>query len=149
MAKPAIYLDHNATTALDPQARAEMLPWLGPLVGNPSSQHTLGRAARQAVDLARQRVAGLIGAQPEEIVFTSGATEADNLAILGVAGAVSGRRPVVAASAIEHQAVLASIGILVADLIRHIGAGYHAGIRHAHQVEQLHLVGSAQFLAQV
>jgi cysteine desulfurase len=105
MAQP-IYLDHNATTPLDPLVRAEMEPWLGPAFGNPSSLHTAGLAARQAIDAARAQVARLIGAQPDEMVFTSGGTEANNLAILGAVAAAPRRRPAVATSAIEHPAVL-------------------------------------------
>jgi len=102
----AIYLDHNATTALDPAARDEMMPWLGDKVGNPSSIHAFGQEARRAIDRARSRVARLVGAQPEEIVFTSGGTEANNLAILGVVAASKHTKPSIVTTAIEHQAVL-------------------------------------------
>ncbi len=102
----AIYLDHNATTALDPAARDEMLPWLGGTFGNPSSIHSFGREARRALDTARARVARLVGAQPEELIFTSGGTEANNLAILGAVAASSRTRPCIVTTAIEHQAVL-------------------------------------------
>ena len=102
----AIYLDHNATTPLDPEVRAAMEASQDSF-GNPSSIHAAGQEARRIIDLARARVAGLIGAQPDEILFTSGGTEANNLAILGGAAAAtaSGRQHIVA-SAIEHQAVL-------------------------------------------
>ena len=102
----SIYLDHNATTALDPAARDEMTPWLAGRVGNPSSIHSFGQEARRAIDRARARVARLIGARPEEIVFTSGGTEANNLAILGVVTASGCSRSRVVTTAIEHQAVL-------------------------------------------
>lgn len=101
-----IYFDHNATTALDPGARDEMLPWLGGKPGNASSLHTFGQEARRAIDKARARVARLIAAQPEEIVFTSGGTEANNLAILGAVAAAGGTRAGLISTAIEHQAVL-------------------------------------------
>jgi cysteine desulfurase len=102
----AVYLDNNATTALDHAVREEMMPWLGDRVGNPSSIHSFGQEARRAIDRARIRIARLIGAQPEEIIFTSGGTEADNLAILGVVDASTRTRPRIATSVIEHQAVL-------------------------------------------
>jgi cysteine desulfurase len=102
----AIYLDHNATTPLEPAVRAEMNAVLDRAVGNASSLHAFGQAARRILDEARARVARLIGALPEEIVFTSGGTEADNLAVLGVVAARSGRPPHVVTSAIEHPAVL-------------------------------------------
>ena len=94
-----LYLDHNATTPLDPEARAEMeAAWN--TWGNPSSIHAAGQAARRIVDRARIRVAVLLAARPEEILFTSGGTEADNLAILGAP------HTHLVVSAIEHQAVL-------------------------------------------
>lgn len=79
-----IYLDHAASTPLRPEARAAMEPWLAD-AGNPSSLHAAGRRARRAVEDARERVAGRLRAGPKEIVFTSGATEANALAILGAA----------------------------------------------------------------
>jgi cysteine desulfurase len=93
------YLDHAATTPLRPEARAAMEPWLGSSFGNPSGAHSVARAARQAIDESRDTIASLLGCAPNEVIFTSGGTEADNLAVLGVPG------PVVA-SAIEHHAVL-------------------------------------------
>jgi cysteine desulfurase len=100
-----IYLDHNATTALDPAVAEEMLPWFGDKFGNPSSIHTFGQQARRAIDRARARVARLVGAQPEEIVLTSGGTEANNLALLGAVAASRGNRTGVVTTAVEHQAV--------------------------------------------
>jgi len=78
-----IYLDHNATTPLDPRVRNAMLPWLGERFGNPSSVHRRGREARQAVEQARCHVAALLGAEPAEIVFTASGTEANNAVLLG------------------------------------------------------------------
>jgi cysteine desulfurase len=104
-----IYLDHAATTPLDPEVRAAMLIWLGDRFGNPSSVHAYGRAARAAVDEARDRVAAAAGCAPREVTFTSGGTEADNLALRGVLerwGPERGRHLVV--SAVEHEAVLAT-----------------------------------------
>ncbi len=83
MDKP-IYLDYNATTPLLPEVWEAMLPYLQTHFGNPSSGHVYGQAARKGVDIARQQVAALIGAQPDEIYFTSGGTEANNLAIFGL-----------------------------------------------------------------
>jgi cysteine sulfinate desulfinase/cysteine desulfurase-like protein len=99
-----IYADYNATTPLDPEVRAAMNEALDVTFGNPSSIHSVGQAARRLVDRARAQVAGLIGAAPDEIVFTSGGTEADNLAVLGVAEAATARGIVI--SAVEHKAVL-------------------------------------------
>jgi cysteine desulfurase len=97
------YLDHAATTPLRPEARAAMLPWLGERFGNPSGDHRVARAARRAVDEARDVVAEVVGCRPGDVVFTSGGTEADNLAVRGVHDARPG--PVLC-SAVEHHAVL-------------------------------------------
>ena len=101
-----IYADHNATTPLDPAVLDAMLPYLGEHFGNASSVHVFGREARAAVDDARVRVAQLLGAQEGEIVFTGGGTEADNMAIFGVARALRKKGRHVVASSIEHHAVL-------------------------------------------
>jgi len=105
-----VYLDHNATTPLDPRVREAMLPFLDQSFGNASSLHRAGRLARNAIDGARAEVAALCGAEPGQVVFTSGGTEADNLALHGVmdgvmgeAGAAPGR---ILVSAVEHSAVL-------------------------------------------
>lgn len=101
-----LYLDYNATTPVDPRVLEAMLPWLKDGFGNPSSDHVYGRRARAAVATARQHVAELLGARPEEIVFTSCATEANNLALLGVANALAdGARRRLMHSAVEHPAV--------------------------------------------
>ena len=101
-----VYLDHHATTPLDPRVLDAMLPYLTEFFGNPHSvQHAYGWAAEAAVDQARREVAALIGALPEEIVFTSGATEANNLAIRGVVAQAGARRHVVTC-ATEHSSVL-------------------------------------------
>src|ERR1035437_1104666 len=78
-----IYLDHAATTPVRPQVLEAMLPFFGPRFGNPSSTHRWGREARTALDAARERVAKCLGANADEVCFTSGGTEGDNLAILG------------------------------------------------------------------
>lgn len=111
---PRIYLDHNATTRPAPEVVAEMLPCLGEVFGNPSSTHTFGQEARRVADLARQRVAAFIGAHTEEIVFTSGGTEANNQVLRGLAR--PGAHFVV--SGIEHQAVLAPCAALEACGVR-------------------------------
>jgi cysteine desulfurase len=102
-----VYLDYNATTPVDPEVVQAMLPFLHEAFGNPSSSHGFGAPARQAVDDARTQVAALIGCAPAQITFTACATEANNLALLGVARAAerSGKRHLVV-SAIEHPAVL-------------------------------------------
>lgn len=101
-----IYLDHNATTPLDPVVLEAMLPYLRDEFGNASSVHSPGQRARAAVDGARESVAALIGAKPSEIVFTSGGTEADNLAILGAVKASDAPNKHVITTLIEHHAVL-------------------------------------------
>ena len=103
-----IYLDYNATTPCDPRVVEKMLPFFSEIYGNPANGlHKQGRLAAKAVDEAREQVAELIGARAHEIVFTSGATESDNLAILGVARIHSGeKRNRVVTSAVEHKAVL-------------------------------------------
>lgn len=108
-----IYLDYNATTPIAPEVLEAMLPWLGEQFGNPSSSHPHGRRAAAAVAQARAQVATLIGADPAEIVFTGCATEANNLALLGVAEAQAptGRRHLIV-SAVEHPAVLEPARVL-------------------------------------
>src|SRR3712207_2277571 len=104
-----VYLDNAATTPLDPRVLEAMLPHLSARRGNPSSLHALGAAAREAVEAAREEVAALVGASAGEIVFTSGGTEADALAILGLArSAPAGKRHVVV-SRVEHAAVRESV----------------------------------------
>ena len=106
MKEGTIYLDYNATTPLLPEAVDAMLPFLRGHFGNPSSSHPFGRAAHEAVERARAQVAAVIGAEADEIVFTSGGTEANNLAIRGVAEARPERRHIVT-SVIEHPAIAA------------------------------------------
>lgn len=108
-----IYLDYNATTPIDPAVLDAMLPYLQTHFGNPSSTHVYGKTAHDAIDRARTQVAGLIGAQPDEIVFTSGGTEASNHAIKGAVYARMQsffarwfRAPHLITSAIEHPATL-------------------------------------------
>ena len=110
---PGIYLDHAATTPLDPEVLEAMLPYLREEFGNPSSLHRFGQRARGAIDEARARVAALLGARDAEIVFTGSGTEADNMAIIGATLAGSARedgnaRRDLVTSAIEHHAVLKS-----------------------------------------
>lgn len=102
---PSVYLDNNATTAVCPEAREAMLPFLGAEAGNPSSLHGPGRRARDAVAKARARVAALVGAQASEVVFTSGGTESDRLAILGALEAAGEERRHVVTTTVEHPAV--------------------------------------------
>lgn len=105
-----VYLDHAATTPVRPEVRAAMEPFFGPVFGNPSSAHRWGRAARAALDEARERVAHTLGARPDELVFTSGGTEADNLAVLGAWRARRDpTRRVVVSTSVEHKAVLAAV----------------------------------------
>jgi cysteine desulfurase len=101
-----IYFDYNATTPLDPAVREAMLPFLGETWGNPSSVHHVGRQARALLDAARERAAKILGAKPGEIVFTSGGTESNNLAIFGTARLLRPKGRHLITSAIEHHAVL-------------------------------------------
>jgi cysteine desulfurase len=106
-----VYLDHAATTPVRPEVLEAMLPYLGSTsFGNPSSSHRYGRAARAGLEQARREVATAVGAEPTQVVFTSGGTEADNLAVIGAALAARhhGRPMLVAVSACEHKAVLAA-----------------------------------------
>lgn len=107
MPRAPVYLDHNATTPLDERVFEAMLPFLREHFGNPASRtHPYGWAAAKAVDEARQRLAAGIGAQPDEVVFTSGATESCNLAIKGLARALADRGRHIVTCATEHRAVL-------------------------------------------
>jgi cysteine desulfurase len=101
-----IYLDHNATTPLDPRVLDAMLPVLREGFGNPSSLHWFGQRARAAVDMAREEVASLLGASPGEIVFTGSGTEADNAALRGAAAAAREPRRKILYATIEHHAVM-------------------------------------------
>ena len=101
-----VYLDYNATTPLAPEALTAMMPFLRAFCGNASSIHAAGRRARGAVDDSRERLATLLGAKAHEIIFTSGGTEACNLAVLGLARAHAPRGRHVITSAVEHHAVL-------------------------------------------
>jgi cysteine desulfurase len=111
-----IYLDHHSTAPLDPRVFDAMKPWLTERFGNPHSEsHQLGRAAAEAVEIARGQVAGLIGADAREIVFTSGATESNNLAILGAGRFLKGAKRRVVTVATEHKCVLESCRALADD----------------------------------
>lgn len=108
-----VYLDHAATTPVHPEVVQEMLKVLDVHFGNPSSLHAYGRAANQYLGVARERVARLLGANSQEIIFASGGTEADNLAIMGTAMAMQGKGRHIITSAIEHHAVLDTCQLLV------------------------------------
>ena len=109
MTEEPVYLDYQASTPLDPRVREVMLPWFGEKFGNPhSNDHVHGWSAEEAVETARTEVASLIGARPREIIFTSGATEANNLAIKGVARALREKRDHVLTCVTEHKCVLES-----------------------------------------
>src|SRR6267378_230900 len=119
MTKRAVYLDNAATTPVRPEVLEAMLPYLGSdAFGNPSSAHRFGRAARAGIEAAKRAVADAVGAEPNQVVFTSGGTEADNLAIIGAALAARDRGGPfrVAVSATEHKAALAA-----AHAVKHLG----------------------------
>jgi cysteine desulfurase len=116
MPEPSVYLDHAATTPVRPEVLEAMLPYLGgDRFGNPSSAHRPGRAAHAGLEQARREIAEAVGTEPSSVVFTSGGTEADNLAILGSAFAArsAGRRMLAAVAATEHKAVLAAAHAVV------------------------------------
>ncbi len=108
----SIYLDYNATTPLDPRVLEEMTPYLTGDYGNPSSIHSPGSVARAAVDCARERVSGCLGARPGEIVFTSGGSESNNFAIKGLAYALSDRGNHLVTTAVEHASCLETFRFL-------------------------------------
>ncbi len=117
-----IYLDHAATTPLEPAVLDAMLPYLTEQHGNPSSLHASGRRARRAVEEARERVAAVVGARPKQVVFTSGATEADNLALRGL---LQGRGGALVTSRLEHAAVVRCAASLRAEgrRVEHVDHG--------------------------
>ncbi len=110
-----IYLDHNATTPVDEEVLQAMIPFFRERFGNPSSTHSPGREARVALDEAREKVAALMGAHTAEIIFTSGGTESDNLAIAGVAQALKSKGNRIVTSKVEHPAVLNTCAALAAQ----------------------------------
>jgi cysteine desulfurase len=119
MTRPPVYLDHAATTPVRPEVLEAMLPYLtNQAFGNPSSAHRFGRAARAGIEQARREVAQAVGAEPNQVIFTSGGTEADNLGIIGAALAARDRggQACAVVSAIEHKAVLAA-----AHAVCHLG----------------------------
>ncbi|MDB5360922.1 MAG: iscS [Rhodospirillales bacterium] len=135
-----VYFDHHATTPVDPRVLAQMLPWFTRQFGNPHSvDHAYGWAAEEAVEAARAQVAALIEADPREIIFTSGATEANNLALRGLAPAlaVAGRTEIIA-SPLEHPCVMACLEALAADgfTVRFLDVGA-AGVVDPAQVARL------------
>ncbi len=101
-----IYLDHNATTPVLPEVLEAMLPYLRNQFGNPSSEHALGRRSRDAVQRAREQVAASLSCRPDEVLFTSGGTESNNLAIRGSAAVAAANRRRLVTSCVEHQATL-------------------------------------------
>jgi cysteine desulfurase len=113
-----IYLDHNSTTPIDPAVQEAMLPFIREHFGNPSSLHALGRRARVAVDEARDSVADIVGADPATVVFVSSGSEANNLAIRGIAAARRDWGQHLVVSAVEHRSVLETCKALEADGFR-------------------------------
>jgi len=120
MQRAATYLDHAATTPMRAEAVAAMTPFLAGTFGNPSGGHAIARAAKTALEEAREEIAALLGAAPAELVFTAGGTEADNLAVKGAARAArtAGRGDGIVTTAFEHKGVLASAHRLEAEGFR-------------------------------
>lgn len=104
----SIYLDHNATTPVDPEVVDAMLPYLRDTFGNASSVHSFGRDAKVALEQSREVIAALIGCQPQELYFTSGGTESDNLAVMGVAYQLRSRKNHIIVGSTDHHAVIES-----------------------------------------
>ncbi|MGD9571987.1 MAG: cysteine desulfurase family protein [Thermoleophilia bacterium] len=133
MSGPAAYLDHAAASPLDPRVRAAMLPFLGEEFGSASSLHDRGRAPAAALEDAREQVAALVGADPDQVIFTSGATEARNLAVKGLLAANAALGRGIVASAVEHPATLhacrsaarggASLALVPVDAVGRIAPG--------------------------
>jgi cysteine desulfurase len=111
----SVYLDHNATTPLDPRVFEVMKPYLFKHYGNPSSPHSYGHYAKQALEESREKIANSINAKPEEIIFTSGGTESDNLALRGIALHQWKNKGHIITSSIEHHAVLKTCNVLERD----------------------------------
>jgi len=135
-----VYLDHAATTPVRDEVMAAMAPFFGPRFGNPSSVHRWGREARVAVDEARERLAGCLGAHTDEVCFTSGGTEGDNFAILGSFRSLKLRgRTAAITAATEHKAILAAVHQVVLEggeeRLVHITA--NGLVDHAHFVKLL------------
>ena len=107
MSREQHYFDHAATTPLDPEVLQAMMPYLKEKFGNPSNLYELGRTANRAIVEATKTIAEILGCRPDEFVYTSSATEADNLAILGVARANKDKGNRVIVSQIEHKGILA------------------------------------------
>src|ERR1700688_4337053 len=128
---PRIYLDHNATTPVEPAVLDAMLPYFSADFGNAASIHTPGQRARSVVETAREQVAALLGARPQEIVFTSGGTESDNHAIFGIVRNAAGASKHIITTQIEHEAVLNTCQALEKD------GGTVAGGRNAIEVTYL------------
>lgn len=126
-----IYLDHSATTPLDPRVRAAMLPYLDEIFGNPSSLHRFGQRALAALDQARRTVAEILRAQPNDIVFTANGTEADNLALRGLAFANRARGNHIITTPIEHHAILNTCAQLEREFgfeITRVPVNRHGGV---------------------
>ncbi len=141
-----IYLDHAATTPLDPRVLEAMLPYLSAVHGNPSSLHASGRLARRGVEEARERVAAVMRVRPKQVIFTSGATEADNLALRGL---LAGREGALVTSPLEHAAVLRTAEALAREgrRVEHVRHGPGGAIGATEVAEALERARPAALVA--
>jgi cysteine desulfurase len=144
-----IYLDYNATTPVDPSVLEAMLPFFSGEFGNAASIHTTGQKARSAVETAREQVAALINAQPQEIVFTSGGTESDNHAIFGMFNPTNYADANLVSSVIEHEAVLNPCQVLAARgvTVAFLAANREGRIEPQHLRDLLHEIPDAHLVS--
>ena len=147
MQPASIYLDHNATTPLDPEVLGAMTPYFL-TAGNAESRHSFGRRARRAWDEAKETVAEVLGADPAEVIFTSGGTEANNLAVFGLAGAESSPGHVVS-SVIEHPAVVEPLLNAAEQIEKDGDDGFVIQLKEIFRLEGQEIAGTENVLVRI